>query len=588
VKKRLALNLKHRKLLIALVCLVLAIVVPPIKPASAAPPRPQPSPTASTAAGATASFIRSDTSTRGNWRGVYGTDGYCVANDSQIIPGYASFAVLNQMNWTWAFSSSDPRALETSSRPGRIAAAWYSASSFSLDVNFTDGNSHPVALYAVDWDDNGRAETIQVLDANTNAVLNSQNISNFAGGIYLIWNVSGHVKINASATAGPNAVISGIFFGGAATNAAAAATFVRSDTATAGNWQGVYGADGHSLTGDSQSIPAYAAFAIQSQYNWTWASNPTDPRALETTNRTGRIAAAWYNSRGFSLDVNFTDGNSHEFALYSVDWDARRRSEAIRVVNATTNAVLDSRSISGFAGGIYVVWNISGHVRVNISTTGGPNSVASGVFFQGAGASSSDSATGTGSPATGQGQLSVSPASLAFGNVNVSGSSSKSVAISNSGTSNVTISSVSISGAGLNASGLSGVTLNPGQTTSLSVTFAPAASGSVTGGVTLLSNAKNSPISIALSGTGAQPTPASHSVGLNWSPSTSASVIGYNVYRGSASAGPFTQLNATPIPTIGYTDTAAQAGQTYYYVVTSVISGGDQSAFSNPASVTVP
>ncbi len=510
-----------------------------------------------------------------------------MANDSRIIPGYASFAIQNQMNWTWAFSSSDPRALETSSRPGRIAAAWYSPSSFSFDVNFTDGNSHAVAFYAVDWDNNGRAETIQILDANTNAVLNSQNISNFAGGIYLIWNISGHVRILASATAGSNAVISGVFFGNTPTKAAAA-TFVRSDTATAGNWQGVYGTDGYSLTKDSRSIPSYAAFAVQNQYDWTWASHPTDPRALETMSRPGRIAAAWYHSSGFSLDVNFTDGNAHQFALYSVDWDARRRSEAIRVVNAATNAVLDSRSISGFTGGIYVVWNISGHVKINISTTGGPNSVVSGVFFQGAGASSSASATGTGSSATGQGQISVSPASLAFGKVNVSSSTSQSIAISNSGTSNVTISSVSISGAGLNASGLSGVTLTPGQSTSLNVTFAPAASGSVTGGVTLLSNAENSPISIALSGTGVQPAPALHSVGLNWRASTSASVIGYNVYRSSAAAGPFTQLNTTSIATTSYTDTTAQAGQTYYYVVTSMSSGGDQSGFSNPASVTVP
>ncbi|MGH9692189.1 MAG: hypothetical protein ACRD4C_14120, partial [Candidatus Acidiferrales bacterium] len=65
---------------------------------------------------------------------------------------------------------------------------------------------------ALDWDNQGRAETIQIQDANTNAVLDIRNISSFANGIYLIWNVSSHVKVSVTPTGGPNAVISGLFF----------------------------------------------------------------------------------------------------------------------------------------------------------------------------------------------------------------------------------------------------------------------------------------------------------------------------------------------------------------------------------------
>src|SRR5206468_1533628 len=36
------------------------------------------------------------------------------------------------------------------------------------------------------------------------------------------------------------------------------AVFVKTDAATQGNWQGVYGADGHSLANDASSLPSYA------------------------------------------------------------------------------------------------------------------------------------------------------------------------------------------------------------------------------------------------------------------------------------------------------------------------------------------
>jgi hypothetical protein len=46
------------------------------------------------------------------------------------------------------------------------------------------------------------------------------------------------------------------------------------------------------------------------------------------------------------------------------------------------------------------------------------------------------------------------------------------------------------------------ITLSPGQTASLLVHFSPATAGSVTGGVSVVSNASNSPLTIALTGNG--------------------------------------------------------------------------------------
>jgi hypothetical protein len=182
--------------------------------------------------------------------------------------------------------------------------------------------------------------------------------------------------------------------------------------------------------------------------------------------------------------------------------------------------------------------------------------------------------------------LNANPTSLSFGSVTIGSSSTLSVTFTNSGNSNVTISNVSISGAGYAASGVStGQILAPAQTATLNVAFSPSATGTLTGSVTVTSDATNSPATVPLSGSGVQPV--SHSVTLTWSPSTS-SVTGYNVYRSSVSGGSYTKLNSMAVATTSYDDTAVQAGQTYYYVVTSVDLSNMESAYSSQVSAIVP
>lgn len=82
------------------------------------------------------------------------------------------------------------------------------------------------------------------------------------------------------------------------------------------------------------------------------------------------------------------------------------------------------------------------------------------------------------------------------------------------------------------------------------------------------------------------PTPGSHSVALTWSASSSSGVVGYNVYRGQTSSGPFAKVGN--VATTSFTDTSVQAGQTYFYVLTAVNSSNVESATSTPVSTTVP
>ena len=182
--------------------------------------------------------------------------------------------------------------------------------------------------------------------------------------------------------------------------------------------------------------------------------------------------------------------------------------------------------------------------------------------------------------------LTASTSALSFGNVSTGSSSLLPVTFTNSGTSNITISNVTISGPGFTSIGLSnGQIVTPGQVVTLNVTFAPAATGSVTGSVSVASNASNSPASITLSGTGVQPI--SHSATLTWTASTSA-VIGYNVYRGTVSGGPYTKINSSVDAITTFADTSVQAGQTYFWVVTAVDSSNVESLRSGEVSATIP
>jgi hypothetical protein len=343
--------------------------------------------TAKAQSSASASFTGFDTTSQGNWSGKYGSAGYAIANLPQSVPSYASFAQQGQQNWTWAASTSDARALASGS--SRTATTWFTSSSLSMDINMTDGNIHQIAIYAVDFDRDGRSESFQVLDANSGALLDSRSISAFSNGTYAVWNVSGNVRVNVTLTGGPNAVVSGVFFGGSSapattsapstTGIPAAAQFLNSNTTAEGNWKSIFGADGYSIAGGSQKLPSYATLALQNQSSWTWVSSTSDPRALQGIS--GAAASTWYNTPSFSLDVNMTDGQTHQMALYALDWDLRGRAETIQILDANSGATLNTQSVTNFSNGIYLVWTISGHVKVNVTLSSGPNAVISGVFF---------------------------------------------------------------------------------------------------------------------------------------------------------------------------------------------------------------
>jgi fibronectin type 3 domain-containing protein len=101
--------------------------------------------------------------------------------------------------------------------------------------------------------------------------------------------------------------------------------------------------------------------------------------------------------------------------------------------------------------------------------------------------------------------------------------------------------------------------------------------------VMVSSDASNS-IALAVSGNGVQVS--SHSVALNWDPSTSV-VVGYYVYRQTLTS-TLAKLNAAPVVLTQLTDSNVQSRQTYTYMVTAVDADNNESDYSDAAVVSIP
>jgi hypothetical protein len=92
-----------------------------------------------------------------------------------------------------------------------------------------------------------------------------------------------------------------------------------------------------------------------------------------------------------------------------------------------------------------------------------------------------------------------------------------------------------------------------------------------------------------LNGNPAQANLASaHDVILKWNASISSGVVGYNVYRGTVSGGPYARMNSSAVAVTSYNDNAVQPGQTYYYVVTSINLNNVEGSYSNEVMAPVP
>jgi len=156
------------------------------------------------------------------------------------------------------------------------------------------------------------------------------------------------------------------------------AVFVNEDRKTKGDWEVSYGKDGAMVTGSAAKYPAYAA-VTEGGDQFIWEGSSGKDTALFQVDGEERIAACHYGDQ-VVFDLALKDG-THRVALYCIDWNTTERKQKIEVLDGASGTVLDTREISAFADGRYLVWDLAGHVKIRLTKIAGRNAVMSGIFF---------------------------------------------------------------------------------------------------------------------------------------------------------------------------------------------------------------
>jgi hypothetical protein len=130
-------------------------------------------------------------------------------------------------------------------------------------------------------------------------------------------------------------------------------------------------------------LPIYSTVtpSLASQWIWTYEPNRDAAPYLPTSN--ARIASCWYSYNPFNIDIGAADKTTHRVSAYFLDWDFAGRQQRVEIVDATSGAILDTRTISNFSSGVYLVWDVVGDVRLRVTPLN-YNAVVSGLFFDAA------------------------------------------------------------------------------------------------------------------------------------------------------------------------------------------------------------
>jgi len=283
------------------------------------------------------------------------------------------------------------RARNTAGTTEADASAWRSFTTGALPAAF--GKTTPVngatgqqTALTLTWTQSVGATSYEYcVDTTNNAACDtpwtpvagaSASLSNLTAGTTYYWQVRARNAIGTLEADG------GTWWSFGTTGGAPGptVTFVGTDTTTQGTWKTTYGTQGYLVVNDGTSLPAGASVTPAGQQAWTWAASTLELPALQKVAAADRIAATWYGTT-FTVDVAPGDAQAHRLSLYFLDYGGTDRRLLIEVLHPTTSAILDSRVIQNFGGGLYLTWQITGTVRIRVTLQAGPNAVLSGLFL---------------------------------------------------------------------------------------------------------------------------------------------------------------------------------------------------------------
>jgi hypothetical protein len=226
----------------------------------------------------------------------------------------------------------------------------------------------------------------------------------------------------------------------------------------------------------------------------TVTSNATNPTA--TVALTGSAVAASYTMSLLPSSLNFGNVSAGSSTTQNVQVSNTGNSSVTVTQVAASGAGI---SVGALGAPVTIAPSQSLTLHVTFAPTTAGATAGSVTVTNNDGVNAVAAVTGT----QVQPGLSLTPTSVSFGSVVTGNKSSQTVQIKNSGTANLTVSQATVTGAGFSANGMTlPLTLTPGQSASLNVQYAPQAAGTASGLLSIVSNAPNSPATVALSGTG--------------------------------------------------------------------------------------
>src|SRR5882724_1740659 len=251
--------------------------------------------------------------------------------------------------------------------------------------------------------------------------------------------------------------------------------------------------------------------------------------ATSTIALNGTGVAATYTMSLSPTSVNFGNVSTGSSATQNVQLsNTGNSSVTVSQIAASGTGI----SVSGTAAPLTIAPAQSVTLAVKFAPTASGAATGSLTVTNNEGVNALAAVTGTGV----QPGLSLTPSSVSFGSVVSGNTNSQTIQVKNSGTASLTISQATVTGTGFTLSGLAvPLTLAAGQSGNFNVQYAPTAAGSVSGSVSISSNAPNSPATVALSGTGVA---ASSTISVNPS-----SLSFGSVNNGSSTAQGFTVTN---------------------------------------------
>lgn len=155
---------------------------------------------------------------------------------------------------------------------------------------------------------------------------------------------------------------------------------IKTDSSTSGNWKGNYGVEGYDIPNDATALPLGAVYTVTGAEIGT-AKVGTKPSALESVTSTEKVSTFYKADQLIDINLHIVDGLTHRVSLYFAQYSGASRTQLIEVFDPSTGAIISSETVSDFAKGKYVTFDITGNVNIRVSKLKGADVILSALFI---------------------------------------------------------------------------------------------------------------------------------------------------------------------------------------------------------------